>query len=183
MKIYTKTGDKGLTSLIGGSRVSKSDIRIDAYGNVDELNANIGMLCDMGINAEAREKLIRIQHELFQIGSLLACEVDPATFNLKQLESKSISRLEKEIDEMNDVLEPLRNFILPGGHVVISQCHVCRCVSRRAERSVILLNQSYSINETIIKYLNRLSDYLFIMARWLSKDLAVKEVLWRSEDT
>ena len=179
MKIYTKTGDTGETSLIGGTRVSKSHIRIDSYGNIDELNSNIGLLCDHKINPDIKNKLLKIQHELFIIGSLLACEVDPSTFKLQQLEEESVIRLENEIDEMNNELEPLRNFILPGGNSIVSHCHICRCVSRRAERSVILLNQSTRISPEIIRYLNRLSDYFFVLARWLAKDLGVKEILWK----
>ncbi len=179
MKIYTKTGDKGETSLLGGTRVAKSHIRIDAYGTIDELNANLGLLHDQNLNNDLKQWIHVIQNELFDMGAYLACEADPRRYNLALVSEDQITRLEREIDLMEEVLKPLKNFILPAGHPAVSQCHVSRCVCRRAERKVILLSQSEEIPARIIQYLNRLSDYLFVMARKIGHDLGIHEVLWR----
>jgi cob(I)alamin adenosyltransferase len=180
MKIYTKTGDKGETSLLGGRRVSKNDIRIEAYGTVDELNANLGLIHDYGISRDQKEKIHTIQNELFDMGAYLACEVDPEKFKLSLIGEDQILRLEEEIDEMEKDLSPLRNFILPAGHLAVSQCHVARCVCRRAERNIIHLSQQEKISDTVISYLNRLSDYLFVLSRKIAHDMGVEEIKWTS---
>lgn len=179
MKIYTKGGDKGGTSLLGGTRVSKSDIRIQAYGSVDELNAYIGLLRDLEVHSVLKERLNRIQNELFQIGSELACDKKPEKYNLITIQEAQIQNLEKEIDAMELELEPLKNFILPGGNVIVSHCHIARSISRRVERNIVVLSENENINSTIIRYMNRLSDYLFVLARKLAKDLGVKEIKWK----
>jgi cob(I)alamin adenosyltransferase len=180
IKIYTKTGDKGETSLIGGKRVPKYDQRIEAYGTVDELNSYIGLLRDLHIDSHSREILIEIQDRLFTAESLLAAE-NPAEFpSLPQLCEGDITLLEKEIDTMNETLPPLHSFILPGGHPVVSHCHIARCVCRRAERLIIKLARTNPVDPLTIKYLNRLSDYLFVLSRKLGKDFNVKETPWKA---
>jgi len=181
MKIYTKTGDQGKTSLLGGTRVLKSHIRINAYGTVDELNAHLGLLKDMMTDPDLKENLFRIQHELFDIGAYLACETDPGKYRLNLIEDKQISRLEQEIDLMEESLPPLRNFILPGGHPIVSQCHIARCVCRRAERNVITLGENEAISGQVVIFLNRLSDYLFVLARKITNDLGLQEIIWTSK--
>lgn len=178
MKIYTKGGDKGKTSLLGGKRVSKSDMRIEAYGTVDELNAQIGLLKDYDISADLKASLLKIQHDLFKIGSILACEVDPDQYNLSLIKDSDIIEIEKLIDEMEGKLPVLKNFILPGGDIAVSQCHIARCVCRRAERYIVLLSKEEVVQEVIIMYLNRLSDYLFVLARRIGHDKGVKEINW-----
>ncbi len=180
MKIYTKTGDQGTTSLLGGTRVLKSNIRIEAYGTVDELNAHLGMLNDFDIGPTLKSRILRIQHELFDIGAYLACETSPEKFHLPLIKEAHIQELELEIDQMEEELTPLRNFILPGGHPAVSQCHIARCVCRRAERNVIHLNEYQEVSILVIRYLNRLSDYLFVFARKLAKDFGIQEVIWTS---
>jgi cob(I)alamin adenosyltransferase len=178
MKIYTKTGDIGETSLFGGRRVLKSELRIEAYGTVDELNSWIGLVRDVQTDAAVKALLKDIQDRLFTLGSVLAA--DPANNKIKTLDlyESDIEILEKAIDQMDSQLEPLKNFILPGGHVNVSYCHLARTVCRRAERLTVALNQSDALNPLIIKYLNRLSDYLFTLARKIAKDLGVEEVNW-----
>lgn len=172
MKIYTKTGDKGETSLLGGTRVSKSDARIEAYGTIDELNSCIGLV--VSSVKTHREFLISIQHHLFNAGSILASD-GRKQFKLPEITDKDIHALEVEIDRMNEILEPLKNFILPGGSVAASHAHVARCVCRRAERRVVDLKEDYS---DIVKYLNRLSDYLFVLSRSILQEEGVPEVKW-----
>ena len=185
MKIYTKTGDVGETSLFGGRRVLKSELRIDAYGTVDELNSWIGLLRDVEIQQGTKDLLKEIQDRLFTLGSTLAADPDNAKLKTPDLHESDIELLEKAIDEMDEVLEPLRNFVLPGGHVYVSYCHLARTVCRRAERLCVALNHSHAsdtssnANELIaIKYLNRLSDYLFSLSRKIAKDLGAEEVNW-----
>ena len=178
MKIYTKTGDKGQTSLLGGSRVSKAHLRIDAYGNVDELNSWMGVLRDHPANLSRSLLLIEIQDRLFTIGSQLAKEPGESRFAIPEIFSSDVDRLEHAIDEMNEALPPMKNFILPGGHQIVSFAHVSRTVCRRAERGVVALNEHEEVNELIIRYLNRLSDYLFVLSRKLGAELAVTEVPW-----
>jgi cob(I)alamin adenosyltransferase len=178
MKIYTKGGDKGKTSLLGGKRVSKSDMRIEAYGTVDELNANIGLLKDYDISDHYKVSLLKIQNDLFKIGSILACEVDPDQYNLSRIQDPDISEIEELIDEMEKELPVLKNFILPGGDLAVSQCHIARCVCRRSERLIVLLSEVEEIGEVIIRYLNRLSDYLFVLARKIGFDKGIKEINW-----
>ncbi|MBD8487720.1 cob(I)yrinic acid a,c-diamide adenosyltransferase [Echinicola sp. CAU 1574] len=180
MKLYTKGGDKGETSLLGGSRVSKANLRIEAYGTVDELNAYIGLLRDHAKEQSRVDFLKAIQDRLFTIGAELA--TSPSAKNVKKpdiLES-DINGLEKEIDLMDEALSPLKKFILPGGHPQVSYSHIARTVCRRAERRVIELNDQEPVEELIIKYLNRLSDYLFVLGRMISKELEVGEITWES---
>lgn len=178
MKIYTKKGDGGTTQLIGGSRISKAEIRIDAYGTLDELNSFIGFLRDQEIDSKYREQLIEVQDRLFTLGSLLAAEVG-AKMELPSLKSEDISLLEKLIDEMDQELEPMRSFVLPGGHPAVSAAHICRTVCRRAERQVVALSNHDKIPELSLKYLNRLSDYLFVLGRKITRDLQVNETPWK----
>jgi len=172
MKIYTKTGDKGKTSLIGGTKVPKSHIRIEAYGTVDELNSWIGLVGDQIKIKKEKEILQEIQDRLFTIGSSLAC--DP------EKEPKLKIPDLKEIDKMNKKLPVMKTFIIPGGHPVVSSAHIARCVCRRAERLIVALEQhKMFVDPLVIKYLNRLSDYLFVLARFIGKSLKVKEIPWR----
>ncbi len=179
MKIYTKTGDSGSTGLFGGSRVSKSHVRIEAYGTVDELNSHIGLLRDQTVNAPRRDVLIRIQENLFTIGSRLATEDPEKLDKVPTLAGEAVSELEEEIDTMEESLEPMRNFILPGGHASVSAGHIARCVCRRAERRVVSLAEIAEVEERIIHYLNRLSDYLFVLCRKMSAELEVAETPWK----
>lgn len=178
-KIYTKTGDKGQTSLIGGTRIPKFDIRIEAYGSVDELNSFIGLVRDQPVDEHTRSILIETQDRLFTIGSLLAADPQKNKMQLPQVSEEDILLLEKEIDAMNAVLPEMKSFVLPGGHTTVSFCHVARCVCRRAERSVLKLNEREPVNELIYKYLNRLSDYLFVLSRKMTHDLRVSETPWK----
>lgn len=179
MKIYTKTGDKGKTSLLGGTRVSKSHERINAYGTIDELNSFLGLVSDLD-KEENRVKLIRkIQSRLFTVGSSLAAETDKAKNFKPDLEESDIVELEKAIDSMNESLPQMKNFILPGGNELVSSTHIARTVCRRAERLIVKLSESENIEEIITIYLNRLSDYLFVLARKQGFDLNVKEIPWK----
>jgi cob(I)alamin adenosyltransferase len=179
MKIYTKTGDKGTTSLVGGTRLSKAHIRIDAYGTVDELNAHIGLLSDQPINEGRRDLLKEIQDRLFTIGSHLASEANLPNKKLPDRHEGDSELLEKEMDNMDEVLPPLRAFVLPGGHASVSITHVARTVCRRAERAIILLHEQEPVEEIIIRYLNRLSDYLFVLSRKITQELGAEEVTWK----
>lgn len=179
MKIYTKTGDQGLTSLIGGTRVPKSDLRIDCYGTVDELNSYIGLLRDQPVNNSRRDLLKEIQDRLFTIGASLASDPDKSKMRLPDLHTEDVTLLEQEMDRMNATLPELREFILPGGHSAVSFAHVARCVCRRAERLVIGLQQESFVAELVIIYLNRLSDYLFVLSRQMAHELGVEEVTWK----
>lgn len=178
MKIYTKTGDAGTTSLFGGKRVSKSDLRIDTYGTVDELNAFVGLLRDQEVNKKRKEILTEIQDRLFTIGSMLATEPGNTKVKIPTLVEADIAFLEKEIDAMDAMLESMRFFVLPGGHASVSFGHVARTVCRRAERLVIALNQVDPVAPLVIQYLNRLSDYLFVLCRKMAKELNVEETPW-----
>ena len=180
MKIYTKTGDKGETSLIGGTRVPKHHIRIEAYGTVDELNSYIGLVRDQDIDNNAKKILIEIQDRLFTIGSSLASDPVKSKMKLPELTEQDIVLLEKEIDRMNDTLPEMRSFVLPGGHTIVSFCHIARCVCRRAERNTIHLTETETINPIVIKYLNRLSDYLFVLSRKIANDLGAPETPWNA---
>jgi len=179
MKIYTKTGDSGETSLLGGKRVLKSNLRIQAYGTVDELNSYMGLVADQEVNKSRIPSLKEIQDRLFTIGSCLALESDKKV-ELPQIEEKDINYLESLIDEMDAKLPPMKNFVLPGGHVSISFAHVARCVCRRAERCIIALNEEGHLDPLIIKYVNRLSDYLFVLARKMAAELGVEETAWKA---
>lgn len=179
MKIYTKTGDKGETSLIGGTRVPKHHIRIEAYGTIDELNSYIGLVRDHITDKNTFELLIGIQENLFEIGALLASDPERSKMKLPTIQEHSVSTLEQSIDQMNNSLPELKTFILPGGHPSVSFCHIARCVCRRAERKVIKLSENSKVDDLIIKYLNRLSDYLFVLARIISKDVQAQEIPWK----
>lgn len=179
MKIYTKTGDKGSTSLLGGTRVSKNHIRIESYGEVDELNSFIGLLRDQDIAEHAKLILIEIQDRLFTIGSSLASDPGKSKVKIPELSQEDIDLLESEIDKMNEVLPEMRSFVLPGGHTSVSFCHIARCVCRRAERHVVRLAQNEEVNELVIIYLNRLSDYLFVLSRKIAFDLKAIETPWK----
>lgn len=179
MKIYTKTGDKGKTSLFGGSKVSKSSLRIESYGTVDELNSYIGLLRDQKVNQNRKDELVEIQDRLFTIGSILATEPGNTKVKIPQLAETDIIFLEKKIDVMDEKLPPMKSFILPGGHESVSHCHISRCVCRRAERIVIELNEIDPVNELVYQYLNRLSDYLFVLARMMSSELGAEETPWK----
>jgi cob(I)alamin adenosyltransferase len=181
IKIYTKTGDKGKTSLIGGTKVLKSHWRINSYGTVDELNSHIGLLNDYIQIEESNPVLREIQDRLFTVGSSLACdpEKEPA-LKIPDLKEEDVLYLENHIDQMNTVLPPMKSFVIPGGHVAASQAHVARCVCRRAERSCVFLkDQDEFVDELVIKYLNRLSDYLFVLSRYIVHKLGVPEIPWR----
>lgn len=180
MKIYTKTGDKGATSLLGGTRVSKAHMRIEAYGTVDELNSYLGLLRDLD-PAGSAALIQNIQDRLFSIGSSLAAENDRAKEMKPDLTNSDIESLEKAIDEMNEELPQMKNFIIPGGHVSVSHCHIARCICRRAERHVIRMADEEVVEPNVIMYLNRLSDYLFVLARYWGLKLDVKEIPWRSK--
>ena len=188
MKIYTKTGDEGTTALFGGTRVKKYNLRIESYGTVDELNSYIGLIKDQEISTDSKEALLKIQNELFTLGAMLATPPEKETLksgkerlNIPKINDMSILFLENEIDKMDEALPQMTHFILPGGHQAVSFCHVARCVCRRAERLSVELNDQEAINNDILKYLNRLSDYLFVLARKLSNDLEIEELKWIPE--
>lgn len=178
MKIYTKTGDKGQTSLLGGTRVQKNHIRIEAYGTVDELNSWIGLIRDQPIDKQDIKILLEVQDRLFTMGSILAAD-QKLKMKIPNLFQKDITLLENEIDRINDKLEPMKSFILPGGNQVVSYCHIARCVCRRAERNIIHLSDNEPVNELVIVYINRLSDYLFMLTRKFSIHFSVKETPWK----
>ena len=182
MKIYTKTGDKGKTSLLGGDRVSKSHVRVEAYGTVDELNSFIAHLKDklkIEIFDEATiECLNRVNKDLFDIGSLLAVQPDSYKGKMASFDTKSILMLEEQIDKMDNSLEKLQDFILPGGHPLVSFCHICRTVCRRAERRIVALAEDDWVDDAHITYFNRLSDYLFILARYIAHEYGIVEDKW-----
>lgn len=184
-KIYTKTGDLGLTALIGGTKVPKSNIRIDSYGTVDELNSFIGLVGDYLTDDAIKLILKEIQDRLFTIGSSLAC--DPGKeplMKIPDLKEEDIKLLEMEMDKMNEVLPTMKNFILPGGHPAVSTAHIARCVCRRAERLCVNIKETGSfIDPLVIKYLNRLSDYLFVLARYIGHILNVEEAVWKARIT
>ncbi len=178
MKIYTKTGDSGTTSLLGGARVSKAHIRIEAYGTVDELNSYIGLLRDQEVNAARKDFLKTIQDRLFTIGADLATEPGKDKVIKPDLFDTDISALESAMDHMDEQLPALTSFILPGGHQSVSFSHLARCVCRRAERICNTLNEQEPVSELVLKYLNRLSDYLFVLGRLMAQELDAEEVKW-----
>lgn len=182
MKIYTKTGDLGQTSLYGGKRMSKANIKIDAYGTVDELNAHIGLVKDVCKEIQ-QDVLLAIQEKLFVIGAFLATPEDKENKFFENVKELDIEQLEHEIDLMNETLTPLTKFILPGGHQYVSYCHIARTVCRRAERIVVALSEIENINPLIIKYLNRLSDYIFVLSRFLASKLSISEIEWLPKKT
>lgn len=188
MKIYTKTGDKGTTALFGGTRVPKHHIRIESYGTVDELNSHLGLIRDQSINQQYKEIIMGIQDKLFTVGAILATDPEKAILkngkerlNIEKISIKDIEHLEKEMDTMNEALPPMTHFVLPGGHQTVSFCHIARCVCRRAERLASALNDIEPFEANALTYLNRLSDYLFVLARKLSSDLQADEIKWIPE--
>jgi cob(I)alamin adenosyltransferase len=188
MKIYTKTGDKGNTALFGGTRVPKHHIRIDSYGTVDELNSWIGLIRDQEIDTHSKEVLTAIQEKLFIIGAILATAPEKAILkngkerlNINKIDTVAIEDLENEIDQMETNLAPMTHFILPGGHTIVSYCHITRTVCRRAERISSLLNETEPFEANVLTYLNRLSDYLFVLSRKLTSDLKIEEIKWIPE--
>lgn len=177
-KIYTKTGDKGQTSLIGGTRLPKHHIRIEAYGTVDELNSHIGLLRDVITHPESVQLLLHVQDRLFTLGSHLAADPIKNKMALPPLFEEDVVALEKAIDQISAVVPEMKSFVLPGGHVHVSYCHIARCVCRRAERAVLRLAENETVDELHSKYLNRLSDYLFMLSRFLVKELNATEMPW-----
>ncbi|MBE15295.1 MAG: cob(I)yrinic acid a,c-diamide adenosyltransferase [Dokdonia sp.] len=185
MKVYTKTGDQGTTALFGGTRVPKHHIRIDSYGTVDELNSHIGLIRDQQIDPRSEEILLHIQDRLFTVGAVLATDPDKATLksgkdrlNIPRVDEEDVVLLENEMDRMDAELPQMTHFVLPGGHTTVSYCHIARCVCRRAERLATALYDIEPFDQYTLKYLNRLSDYLFVLARKLSYDLKAKEIKW-----
>lgn len=178
MKVYTKKGDTGTTGLIGGTRILKSSLRIEAYGTIDELNSFLGLIRDQKINDKIIAQLLEIQDRLFTIGSSLAADPEKSKMSLPQLFEEDVKKLEDWMDEMDETLPPMKNFVLPGGHTIVSYCHISRCVCRRAERIVVELNQHEFVANLVIMYINRLSDYLFILSRKLTQDLKAEEHPW-----
>ncbi|RZJ67387.1 MAG: cob(I)yrinic acid a,c-diamide adenosyltransferase [Flavobacterium sp.] len=188
MKVYTKTGDKGTTALFGGDRVPKHHIRIESYGTVDELNSHIGLIRDQHINTNYKKILERVQDRLFTLGAILATPPEKEILkngkerlNIPKISDADIELLENEIDSMETELPPMTHFVLPGGHTTVSYCHIARCVCRRAERLSVHLNEIEEVDSMVLMYLNRLSDYLFVLARKLSHDLHADEVKWIPE--
>jgi cob(I)alamin adenosyltransferase len=180
MKIYTKTGDKGETSLLGGTRVPKYHLRIEAYGTVDELNSHIGLIRDQNIKESDKEVLLEIQNSLFVVGSHLAKDPDKEKVKIPEISEAYVKKLEELMDKMNNHLPDLKFFVLPGGHPTASYCHIARCVCRRAERITTQLSESSSVEPIIIKYLNRLSDFLFVLSRKFINDFNAEEIPWIS---
>jgi len=178
MKIYTKKGDDGTTGLIGGTRVNKFDLRIECYGTVDELNANIGMLNDLQEDVQIKEDLKSIQDLLFNAGSILAADPEKNKMKLPGITITDVAFLEQRMDEMTEELPELKHFILPGGHVAVSAAHIARCVCRRAERLVVHLSKKDKVDPIITQYLNRLSDYLFVLGRKIAQNLKINEIKW-----
>ena len=183
MKIYTKTGDLGKTSLIGGQKVSKSELKIEAYGTVDELNSFIGLLRDQEVNRnlERQQLLQDVQDNCFVIGSVLATVAGYTKFKLPDITEAHVEQLERAIDQMDEGLPELKYFVLPGGHPSVSIAHVCRTVTRRAERCIIRLSQEEEVNPIVIKYINRLSDYFFVLSRKMGQELGAPEINWMPE--
>lgn len=179
MKIYTKKGDTGTTQLIGGTRIPKHSLKIEAYGTVDELNSYIGLIRDQEIAEIHIQELLEIQDRLFTIGSHLAEDKNKSSMKLPEIFDADVVFLEKAIDEMDQVLPEMKSFVLPGGHTIVSFCHVARCVCRRAERITAHLNEEEGVEAVILTYINRLSDYLFILSRKLTQDLKATEQPWK----
>jgi len=184
-KIYTKTGDLGKTSLIGGTKVPKSHLRIDSYGTIDELNSFIGLLSDHLTHKQSKKILKEIQDRLFTIGSSLACDPKKVPqMKIPDLKEEDVVLLEKEIDKMNEQLPMMKHFILPGGHPAVSTAHVARCICRRTERICVNMKENkLFVDPLVIKYLNRLSDYLFVLARYIGHSLKVAEIQWKPRIT
>jgi cob(I)alamin adenosyltransferase len=178
MKIYTKSGDKGETTLIGGKKVPKDHIRIEAYGTIDELIAHVGMLRDLSDSADLGLLLLMIQDRLMVCASVLATDCEDCNIKIPQLSESDIEKIENSIDEMESSLPALKSFILPGGNITSSQCHIARTICRRAERQIIRLSSELFVPDTVLKYVNRLSDYLFVLGRKLLHDQNKDDTLW-----
>lgn len=185
MKIYTKTGDDGTTSLFGGTRIAKHHIRIESYGTLDELNSWLGLIRDQEIDVLSKKTLAIIQEKLFTVGVYLAMDPEKEKLkngkdrlNIAKIENSDIAFLENEIDQMEKNLAPMTHFILPGGHPTVSYCHISRTICRRVERLLSQLNESATVDPLILSYINRLSDFLFVLARKLSSDLQAEEIQW-----
>ncbi len=188
MKIYTKTGDKGLTSLFGGKRVLKNDLRIESYGTIDELNANIGYLRDCITQEPLKKELLKIQNQLFTLGAMIATNPEKKILKngkdrlaIPLINAKDVFYLEHQIDKFNSHLPKMTHFIIPGGHPVVSSCHISRTICRRAERHIVALKEQSFVEDVVLEYINRLSDYLFVLARKLTLDKQANEILWRPE--
>ncbi len=181
-KIYTRTGDRGTTSLIGGTKVPKSHLRIEAYGTVDELNSWIGLCRDLLTGEDERKILQEIQDRLFTVGSTLACDpVKELKMKIPDLKEEDVTLLEKEMDRMNETMPAMKSFILPGGHPTLSNLHVARCVCRRAERNCVRLElESQEVDPLILKYLNRLSDYIFVLSRYAGHQMGIADIPWKA---
>lgn len=179
MKIYTKTGDNGTTSLIGGARVPKYHPRIEVYGTVDELIAFVGLLRDQEVDDGLKEFLVRVQDRLMSCASIFAADCTDCRVRIPRIDEADISAIEDAIDRMDSELEPLQAFVLPGGHQAVSLCHVCRTICRRAERLAIKLSDETPVPENVLKYINRLSDYFFVLARKVAKDLEIEQIKWQ----
>jgi cob(I)alamin adenosyltransferase len=179
MKIYTRKGDTGTTQLIGGTRVSKNHLRIEAYGTVDELNSFIGLVRDQQISEKHKSNILEIQDRLFTIGASLASDPEKSRMKIPDLAEDDVLFLEKEMDSLDAGLPEMKSFVLPGGHTTVSYCHIARCVCRRAERLVTALAENSFVDPMVIKYLNRLSDYLFVLSRMLAKELDATETPWK----
>lgn len=182
MKVYTKTGDKGTTALLGGTRVSKAHLRLEAYGTVDELNSYMGLLRDQEVNKDRSELLKQIQDRLFALGAQLATAPDKNVRKVPDLHDSDLEVLERAIDQMEESLPPLKYFILPGGHQAVSFCHIARTVCRRTERATVALNEQEEVAAIMVRYLNRLSDYLFVLARKMGQELGAEEVSWKPRE-
>lgn len=182
MKVYTKSGDKGTTSLLGGTRVAKTHLRLEAYGTIDELNAFLGLVRDAAVNKGRSTELKAIQDRLFAVGSHLAAEASRNHKHVVDIRESDVEFLEQAIDRMETELPALRNFILPGGHTDVSHTHVARTVCRRAERMAVALHEQEPIEAIILTYLNRLSDYLFVLSRKMTQELGAEEQIWRPRD-
>jgi cob(I)alamin adenosyltransferase len=179
MKIYTRKGDDGTTGLLGGVRVPKHHARIEAYGNVDELNSYIGLLRDLLNPSSHAEFLLAVQDRLFTIGSHLALDPEhEGKMKLPELAAADVTALETEMDAMDEQLAPMKNFVLPGGNLAVSHCHIARCICRRAERSIVFLAEQSHVNPLILEYMNRLSDYLFTLSRKISSEKGAVETPW-----
>lgn len=179
MKIYTKTGDKGTTALIGGKRVPKNHIRIEAYGTADELISFLALLRDQEINNQHKDFILEIQNDLMVLSSILAADCDGCLDKLPKLKAERIRMLEKEIDRHDKIIKPLTSFIIPGGHQAASICHIARTICRRVERLVLTIHENEPLPEEVLVYLNRLSDYLFTLARVLLVDFQINEIIWK----
>lgn len=179
MKIYTKKGDKGTTGILGGTRLAKHHLRIEAYGTVDELNAFVGALRDAVDASQHRQDLLKIQEELFTVGSQLAADPVKNKMKLPMISEEDVLYLEQRMDAMEEQLPEMRSFVLPGGHATVSAAHICRTVCRRAERLCSALGENEPVNPLILRYLNRLSDYFFVLSRMLTQELGAEEIPWK----